>query len=151
MRAETFSKRSTPKIVEEEVCDCLGRGPVYASVDIDVLDPAFVPATGHATADFSSGTSATKTFENCPGLVENNVDHLGPPSAKIRSAVTSGQPVALSWYFRASSFSMYLPEATYALPASRAGSSASSRISHRSGRFSPSTRANVVREGDAGS
>lgn len=39
-------KRSTHEIVEE-VCDCLGRGPVYASVDIDVLDPIFVPATGH--------------------------------------------------------------------------------------------------------
>jgi agmatinase len=34
------------RAVVEEALDAVGRGPIYLSVDIDVLDPAFAPGTG---------------------------------------------------------------------------------------------------------
>lgn len=45
MRSEDFSSRSADDVAEE-IRDQLGVGPVYVSIDIDVLDPAFAPGTG---------------------------------------------------------------------------------------------------------
>ncbi|WP_369746506.1 agmatinase [Paenarthrobacter sp. AMU7] len=45
VRSEEFQERSIPSIVEQ-VRGRLGTGPVYISVDIDVLDPAHAPGTG---------------------------------------------------------------------------------------------------------
>jgi agmatinase len=45
IRTEEFQERSTASIAGQ-VRQRLGSGPVYISVDIDVLDPAFAPGTG---------------------------------------------------------------------------------------------------------
>lgn len=45
IRTEEFQERSTASIAAQ-VRQRLGSGPVYISVDIDVLDPAFAPGTG---------------------------------------------------------------------------------------------------------
>jgi agmatinase len=45
IRAEEFLDRSTREIAAQ-IRERLGSAPVYVSVDIDVLDPAFAPGTG---------------------------------------------------------------------------------------------------------
>ncbi len=45
IHAEEYQGRSIPNIAEQ-IRRRLGSGPVYISVDIDVLDPAFAPGTG---------------------------------------------------------------------------------------------------------
>lgn len=45
IRTEEFQERSVQDIADQ-VLQRLGTGPVYISVDIDVLDPAHAPATG---------------------------------------------------------------------------------------------------------
>lgn len=45
IRSEDFSTRSAAEIAGE-IRARLGAGPVYVSIDIDVLDPAFAPGTG---------------------------------------------------------------------------------------------------------
>lgn len=45
IRSEAFQERSMTSIAEQ-IRDRLGTGPVYISIDIDVLDPAHAPGTG---------------------------------------------------------------------------------------------------------
>lgn len=45
IRSEAFSDRSAESLADE-IRERLGGGPVYVSIDIDVLDPAFAPGTG---------------------------------------------------------------------------------------------------------
>ncbi|AXJ09890.1 agmatinase [Arthrobacter sp. PM3] len=45
IRSEEFQERSIPNIAEQ-IRRRLGSGPVYVSVDVDVLDPAHAPGTG---------------------------------------------------------------------------------------------------------
>jgi agmatinase len=45
VRTEDFQERTVPSIAEQ-VRARLGAGPVYVSIDIDVLDPAHAPGTG---------------------------------------------------------------------------------------------------------
>lgn len=45
IRSEEFQHRSVESIAEQ-ILQRVGTGPVYVSIDIDVLDPAFAPATG---------------------------------------------------------------------------------------------------------
>ena len=45
IRSEAFQDRSMQSIAEQ-VRDRLGTGPVYVSIDIDVLDPSQAPGTG---------------------------------------------------------------------------------------------------------
>jgi agmatinase len=45
IRSEDFQERSIPSIADQ-IRQRLGSGPVYVSIDIDVLDPAFAPGTG---------------------------------------------------------------------------------------------------------
>jgi agmatinase len=45
IRSEAFADRSAESLADE-IRERLGGGPVYVSIDIDVLDPAFAPGTG---------------------------------------------------------------------------------------------------------
>ncbi|WP_411722360.1 agmatinase [Mycetocola sp.] len=45
IRSEAFQERTLTSIAEQ-IRDRLGTGPVYISIDIDVLDPAHAPGTG---------------------------------------------------------------------------------------------------------
>lgn len=45
IRTEAFQERSLPDLAQE-IRHRLGSGPVYISIDIDVLDPAHAPGTG---------------------------------------------------------------------------------------------------------
>lgn len=45
IHGEAYQERSIPSIADQ-IRQRLGSGPVYISVDIDVLDPAFAPGTG---------------------------------------------------------------------------------------------------------
>lgn len=45
IRADAFQERTTQDIAEQ-ILGRLGSGPIYVSIDIDVLDPAHAPGTG---------------------------------------------------------------------------------------------------------
>jgi agmatinase len=45
IRSEVFQDRS-PQSIADQIRERLGTGPVYVSIDIDVLDPSQAPATG---------------------------------------------------------------------------------------------------------
>ena len=59
IRSEDFSRRSAEDIADQ-VRERLGPGPVYISVDIDVLDPAFAPGTGSPEV---AGISTREMFD----------------------------------------------------------------------------------------
>lgn len=64
IRAEEFLDRSAAELVEQ-IRARLGSAPVYVSVDIDVLDPAFAPATGTPEV---AGISTSQLFAVLRGL-----------------------------------------------------------------------------------
>ncbi|MFT4226858.1 agmatinase [Micropruina sp.] len=64
VRSHEFIERSIADIVQQ-IRDRLGDRPVYVSIDIDVLDPAFAPATGTPEV---AGISTSQLFAVLRGL-----------------------------------------------------------------------------------
>lgn len=64
IRAEEFLERSAGELVTQ-IRDRMGAAPVYVSVDIDVLDPAFAPGTGTPEV---AGLSTSQLFAVLRGL-----------------------------------------------------------------------------------
>ncbi len=64
VRSHEFIERSIADIVQQ-IRDRLGDRPVYISIDIDVLDPAFAPATGTPEV---AGISTSQLFAVLRGL-----------------------------------------------------------------------------------
>lgn len=69
IRAAEFVHRTIPDMVGQ-IADRLGDSPVYVSIDIDVLDPAFAPATGTPEV---AGISTSELFAVLRGLRGLNI------------------------------------------------------------------------------
>ena len=53
-----------------KICECVGDLPVYVSIDIDCLDPAFAPGTGTPVA---GGLDTSRLLQTIRGLTAVNV------------------------------------------------------------------------------
>ncbi|MFL5820996.1 MAG: agmatinase [Solirubrobacteraceae bacterium] len=69
------------------------RSPVYVSVDIDVLDPAFAPGTGTPEP---GGLSTRELLAVLRGLAEANLDVVGADVVEVSPAYDHAQVTALA-------------------------------------------------------
>lgn len=69
IRSEEFLERPASDIVHQ-IRDRLGSSPVYVSIDIDVLDPAFAPGTGTPEV---AGLTTSQFFATLRGLRGLNI------------------------------------------------------------------------------
>ena len=78
--------------VVERTIETAGDGPVFLSVDVDVLDPAFAPGTGTPEP---GGMTSADLLRACRGLVER-LDVVGAEIVEvIPTAVGSADVTAL--------------------------------------------------------
>ena len=71
----------------QEVASHLGNGPVYLSLDIDGIDPAFAPGTGTPEVGGLTSSQALEVIRGCSGLwmVGADVVEVSPPFDLSRS------------------------------------------------------------------
>ncbi|KWX10425.1 agmatinase, partial [Carbonactinospora thermoautotrophica] len=67
VRSDDFETEGTRGVVER-MRDRLGTGPVYVSVDIDVLDPAYAPGTGTPEAGGLTSRELLTVLRGLAGL-----------------------------------------------------------------------------------
>tara|TARA_R110002050_G_scaffold87925_1_gene186025 strand:+ start:475 stop:897 length:423 start_codon:yes stop_codon:yes gene_type:complete len=65
IRAEEFDEVGGAKAIAKRILERVGDAPMYISVDIDVLDPAFAPGTGTPEA----GGLTSRELLNCIRLL----------------------------------------------------------------------------------
>jgi guanidinobutyrase / D-arginase len=67
--------------VVERIRDCVGDAPVYVSIDVDVLDPAFAPGTGTPEAGGLSSRELLGVLRGLAGLpiVSADIVEVSPP------------------------------------------------------------------------
>jgi agmatinase len=85
-------RRQGIEAVVERALDVVGEGPVFLSVDVDVLDPAFAPGTG--TPEPGGMTSADLLW--AVRTVAAGVELIGADVVEVcPSAIGSADPTAL--------------------------------------------------------
>ncbi len=80
IRTDDYQSQSVPGIVERMHAR-LGDGPVYVSIDIDVLDPAHAPGTGTPEAGGMTSRELLNTLRGLAGLnlVGADIVEVSPP------------------------------------------------------------------------
>jgi agmatinase len=90
IRADDFEQQSIQEIVTR-IRSRLGDGPVYMSVDIDVLDPAYAPGTGTPEP---AGLTSRELFATLRGLV--GIDIVGADIVEVAPAYDHAAVTALA-------------------------------------------------------
>ncbi|MDN5804430.1 MAG: arginase family protein, partial [Microlunatus sp.] len=80
IRADRYSDSTVGELVEQMRAR-LGEGPVYVSIDIDVLDPAHAPGTGTPEAGGLTSRELLQTLRGLVGtqLVGADIVEVSPP------------------------------------------------------------------------
>jgi agmatinase len=88
IRATVFDEEPMPDVVER-IRERLGDGPVYVSIDIDVLDPAHAPATGTPEAGGLTSRELLALLRGLRGLQLVSADVVEVAPAYDQAEITS--------------------------------------------------------------
>ena len=85
--------------VAQRIAEIVGDGPVYLSIDIDVLDPAFAPGTGTPEIGGLASWQVQAVLRRLPGLRFVGMDVVEVAPAYDTAEITALAGATMAWEY----------------------------------------------------